>query len=279
VPGGRVNLDGHKKMETLSRQEIAEVLALLARQRTKAQTDLSNAVIAAGRAASSLKGVARTLARLFDHTLLRPETNRSGIEQCCREARQYGVAVACVNPVWVPLAASLLAGSAVRVGTVAGFPLGASVTSIKRAEAWEALRAGAQEIDMVLNIGALRSGDLERVESDIRGVVEVCHKAGATAKVILETTLLSDEEKVAACRIAVRAGADFVKTSTGFGAVGATAHDVRLMREAVGPEVGVKAAGGIRTLADTLTLLEAGASRLGTSATVPILEEAVRLAI
>jgi deoxyribose-phosphate aldolase len=266
-------------MTILNRRKIAEVLAALARGPAKAQTGLSAAAIEAGPEASSPNGAVRTLARLFDHTLLRPETNRSGIEQCCREARQYGVAVACVNPVWVPLAASLLAGSPVRVGTVAGFPLGASVTSIKRAEAWEALRAGAQEIDMVLNIGALKSGDLERVESDIRGVVEVCHEAGATLKVILETAVLSDEEKVAACRIAVRAGADFVKTSTGFAPVGATVHDVRLMRETVGPDVGVKAAGGIRTLADTLTMLEAGANRLGTSATVAILEEAARLAV
>jgi deoxyribose-phosphate aldolase len=279
VPGGRVDLGGHKKMGVLNRQEIAEILAALKRRRAKAQTDLSTAVIEAWPEAVSPNPAVQRLARLLDHTLLRPEADRSGIEQCCREARQYGVAAVFVNPMWVPVAARLLAASEVRVGTVAGFPLGASVTSIKRVEAWEAIHAGAQEIDMVLNIGALKSGDLERAESDIRGVVEVCHEAGATLKVILETALLSDEEKVASCRIAVRAGADFVKTSTGFAPAGATVHDVRLMRETVGPDVGVKAAGGIRTLADTLTMLEAGANRLGSSATVAILEEAARLAI
>ena len=168
-------------------------------------------------------------------------------------------------------------GSPVKVATVVGFPFGATLTVAKRAEAEAAILAGAQEIDMVMNISAMKSGDLDRVESDIRGVVEVCHQAGVLLKVILENAYLSDEEKVAACRIAQRAGADYVKTSTGLAPAGATEGDVRLMRQTVGPAMGVKAAGGIRTLADALRFLAAGADRLGTSAAKVILEEAARL--
>lgn len=266
------------KTVILNRQEIAGVLEALSRGLAKGSARPLAAAVETGREEGSPELPARMLARLFDHTLLRPEVGRAQIEKWCHEGRQFGVAAVYVNPVWVPVAARLLSGSGVRVGTVSGFPLGASTTEIKRAEAWEAIRAGAQEIDMVLNVGALKSGELERAEGDIRGVVEVCHEAGATLKVILETALLSEEEKVAACRIAVRAGADFVKTSTGFGPAGATTHNVHLMRETVGPDVGVKASGGIRTLADALTMLEAGANRLGTSATVTILAEAARLA-
>ena len=221
----------------------------------------------------------RKLAGLLDHTLLRPEATRSQVEQLCREALRFGFAVACVNPAWVPLASGILKGSDVRVGTVAGFPLGASTTFQKRAEAWTAIFAGAREIDMVMDIGAMKSGELERVESDIRGVVEVCREGGAIVKVILENAYLTEEEKLAACRIAEKVGADFVKTSTGFGPSGATEADVRLMRQTVGPTVGVKAAGGIRTLADTLRMLEAGANRLGTSASVAIWQEAASLRV
>jgi len=219
----------------------------------------------------------RKLSGFIDHTLLRPDATQIQVERLCHEALRFGFAVACVNPVWVPLAARMLHGSDVRVGTVAGFPLGASTTTQKRTEAWTTICAGAQEIDMVMNIGAMKSGDPDRVESDVRGVVEVCRENGAVVKVILENAYLTDEEKVAACRVAELAGADFVKTSTGFGPSGATQADVRLMRQTVSPAVGVKAAGGIRTLTDALRMLEAGANRLGTSAGVAILQEAAGL--
>lgn len=219
----------------------------------------------------------RKLATLIDHTLLRPEATRTPIEQLTNEALLMGFAAVCVNPTWVPLVAERLRGSGVKVATVVGFPFGATLTSAKRAEAQAALCAGADEIDMVMNIGAMRSGDLERVESDVRGVVEVCHPGGALVKVILENAFLSDKEKVTASQIVKKAGADYVKTSTGFGPSGATVADVRLMREAVGPAMGVKAAGGIRTLADVLRLLEAGATRIGASASVSILAEAARI--
>lgn len=216
----------------------------------------------------------RALARLMDHTLLRPQASRAQIEQLADDARQWCFGTICVNPVWVPLASEKLRGSGVKVAAVVGFPLGATLTSVKRAEAQAVILAGAEEVDMVMNIGAMRSGDLEAVENDIRGVVEICHAGGAILKVILENAYLSDLEKVEACRIVKKAGADYVKTSTGFAPTGATAEDVRLMRETVGPEMGVKAAGGIRNLADAVTMLAAGATRLGTSASIAILDEA-----
>ncbi len=219
----------------------------------------------------------RELAALMDHTLLRPEATRTQIERLCDEALQVGFAAVCVNPAWVPLAAQKLSGSKVIVASVAGFPFGATSTHAKRAEAEAAMLAGAREIDMVMNVGVMKSGDLGLAESDIRGVVEVCHAAGATVKVILENAYLTEREKAAACQIAKRAGADFVKTSTGFGPSGATEADVRLMRQTVGPELGVKAAGGIRTLADALRMLQAGATRLGTSQSLAILAEAAAL--
>ena len=219
----------------------------------------------------------RALASLIDHTLLRPEATRAQVEQLCDEALQAGFAAVCVNPAWAPVAAQRVRSSGVRVATVVGFPFGATSTVAKRAEAEAAILAGAQEVDMVMNVGAMRSGDLERVEYDIRGVVELCHAAGVIVKVILENAYLTDAEKVAACEIAKRAGADFVKTSTGFGPHGATEADVRLMRQAVGPAMGVKAAGGIRTLSDALRMLQAGATRLGTSASLSILAEAAEL--
>lgn len=218
----------------------------------------------------------RKLAALIDHTLLRPEATRDQVRRLCDEALQGGFAAACVNPCWVPLAAEKLRGSEVKVATVAGFPLGATSTAGKRAEAQAAILDGAQEIDMVMNVGAMKSGDLWRVEDDLHGVVEVCHAAAVIVKVILENAYLSDDEKVAACEIAKRVGADFVKTSTGFGPSGATETDVRLMRQTVGKEMGVKAAGGIRTLSDAQRFLEAGANRLGTSSGVSILAEAAR---
>jgi deoxyribose-phosphate aldolase len=214
------------------------------------------------------------IASLIDHTMLRPEATRADIVKLCGEARQYGFATVCINPYWVPLAASELAGTAVKVCTVAGFPLGATSTEAKVAEAAAALRAGAREIDMVINVGALRSGDLDTVKMDIQAVARVCHDAGAIVKVILETALLDDAQKTSACGLAQAAGADFVKTSTGFGPAGATVQDIVLMRHAVGPRMGVKAAGGIRTLDDFRAMVAAGASRVGASASVKIVEAA-----
>jgi deoxyribose-phosphate aldolase len=211
---------------------------------------------------------------MIDHTLLKPDATRADIVRLCREARQFGFASVCVNPYWVPLAASELAGSRVRVCTVAGFPLGASSASMKRAEAEEALGQGAHEVDMVINVGALRSGEYEVVECEIRLVAGACHRAGALVKTILETAFLDDRQKAVACVIAKMAGADFVKTSTGFGPAGATVEDVALMRMVVGPEMGVKAAGGVRTLEDFRRMVAAGATRIGASASVKIAEAA-----
>jgi len=216
------------------------------------------------------------IAALIDHTMLRPETTRADIIKLCAEARQYGFATVCINPYWVPLAASELAGTPVKVCTVAGFPLGATSTESKVAESTAALRAGAREVDMVINVGALRSGDVDTVKLDIQAVTQVCHDAGAIVKVILETALLDDAQKVTACKLAQAAGADFVKTSTGFGPAGATVQDVTLMRHTVGPDMGVKAAGGIRTLDDFRAMVAAGANRIGASASVKIVEAAGR---
>lgn len=223
------------------------------------------------------KGNARaTIARIIDHTLLKPEATETDIARVCEEARQFGFASVCVNPYWVPAAAHLLDRSPVKVCTVAGFPLGANTTPIKVAETAAAIRCGAQEIDMVLNVGALRGGDELTVGNDIAAVVAEAHANGAIVKVILETALLTDDQKVAACRIAKQAGADFVKTSTGFGPGGATPTDVALMRRTVGPDTGVKAAGGIRTLEDVQKMVTAGATRIGASASVKIVESIAR---
>jgi deoxyribose-phosphate aldolase len=215
---------------------------------------------------------ASSIASLIDHTLLRPEATRVDILQLCREAREYEFASVCVNPYWVPLAAAELAASQVKVCTVVGFPLGATSTEAKVAETEAALAAAAQEIDMVQNIGALRGGDRQAVQQDIEAVVMVAHRAGAIVKVILETALLDDDQKTAACLLAKAAGADFVKTSTGFGPSGATVHDVELMRRTVGPVMGVKASGGVRTLDDLNKMVAAGATRIGASASVKIVE-------
>ncbi|GEM_PF-2819 len=222
----------------------------------------------------SITGFPAEIARLIDHTLLRPEASREQVVQLCAEARQYGFASVCVNACWVPVSAWELNGSPVKVCTVVGFPLGATLTSAKIFETEEAIRLGAQEIDMVMNVGALKSCEFERVEQDVRGVVESCHQGGAICKVILECALLTDEEKVKACCLAQSAGADFVKTSTGFSTSGATAHDVELMRLAVGAGMGVKAAGGIRSYDDLKAMLSAGATRIGASASVKILQQA-----
>lgn len=223
-------------------------------------------------ACDTLTAIDPAIAGLIDHTLLRADATRDDIVKICREAGKYNFASVCINPYWVPLAVAELAGSAVKVCTVVGFPLGATSTEAKVAETEAALRVGAEEIDMVQNVGALRSGDFDAVKSDIAAVVEAAHRAGAIVKVILETALLDDNQKVMASMLAKMARADFVKTSTGFGPSGATAHDVELMRLAVGPEMGVKASGGIRTLDDLKKMAAAGATRIGASASVKIVE-------
>jgi len=211
------------------------------------------------------------LSRLIDHTLLKPEVTRDQIVRLCDEARRHGFASVCVNPCHVRLCADLLETSGVAVCTVVGFPLGATSPEVKAFEARRAIQDGATEIDMVINIGALKAGDGELVEREISDIVRVCHGEGAILKVIIETALLSDDEKVTACRLAKAAGADFVKTSTGFGPGGATVEDVAMMRRVVGAEMGVKAAGGIRTRADAEAMIAAGADRIGASASVTII--------
>ncbi len=213
------------------------------------------------------------LSHLIDHTILKPEATKDEIAQICHEARKHGFASVCVNPSYVTLCADLLKGSKVQVCTVVGFPLGATSSEAKAFETQKAIGEGATEVDMVINLGALKSGDYKFVEGDIARIASVCHRAGATLKVIIEAALLTDEEKVDACRLAKAAQADFVKTSTGFGPGGATPQDVALMRQAVGNKMGVKASGGIKTRADAERLIEAGADRLGASASVKIVQE------
>ena len=218
-------------------------------------------------------GSAGTVAAMIDHTLLKPDATRQDIETLCREAAQYEFASVCVNPTWVALCARLLRDSRVKVCSVVGFPLGATTADTKHFETRRAIFDGACEIDMVINIGALKSGDLRVVERDIEGVTAPCREAGAVSKVIIEAALLTDEEKVAACTVAKAAGADFVKTSTGFGPGGATAHDVTLMRRVVGADMGIKAAGGVRDLEGLKAMVAAGATRIGASAGVRIVQE------
>src|ERR1700704_892784 len=213
-------------------------------------------------------------AGLIDHTLLKPEASRDEIRKLCQEAARFGFASVCINPWNVPLAAEMLRGTSVKVCTVVGFPLGATLPQVKIHEAEEAIKVGAQEIDMVMNIGALKSGQDDVVESDIRGVVEASHRGGAICKVILETALLTIEEKVRGSAATKRAGADFVKTSTGFSTAGATAEDVALVRAVVGSEIGVKAAGGVRSFEDLKKMVCAGATRIGASASVKIMKQA-----
>ncbi len=211
-----------------------------------------------------------SLNKLIDHTILKPETVQSQVEVICEEARAYDFASVCINPTWVALTSQLLAGSDVKVCTVIGFPLGANTPEVKAFETKNAIDNGAQEIDMVINIGAAKAGDFELVERDIRAVVEAAN--GTLVKVIIETCLLTDEEKVKACLASVAAGADYVKTSTGFSTGGATVEDVKLMRETVGPDIGVKASGGVRSYADMEAMVEAGATRIGTSSGVLLMQ-------
>src|ERR1041385_3517673 len=212
------------------------------------------------------------IAKMIDHTLLKPDATQQEIAQLCFEARKYGFASVCVNPTWVSLCAELLKGSPVKVCTVIGFPLGATSSESKAFETETAIRQGATEIDMVINIGALKARDLETVARDIRGVVNVAHAHNIIVKVIIETVLLTDEEKTIASLMAKEAGADFVKTSTGFAGGSATVHDVELMRRTVGPQMGVKASGGVRTFEDAASMIKAGATRIGASAGLKILQ-------
>jgi len=218
----------------------------------------------------------KQLAAIIDHTLLKPEAANADVERACRESVEHGFGCVMLNPTHVALASSLLSGQRVKVGSVVGFPFGATTTAAKRYEALEAIKLGAQEIDMVINIGALKSGDRARVEADIRGLVDLTHDNGALLKITIETGLLSLEEKILACQLALAAGADFVKSSTGFSAGGAVAADISLMRGVAGDKMGVKASGGIRTLADARAMIEAGANRIGTSSGPAIVEAARR---
>ncbi len=214
------------------------------------------------------------LAKLIDHTLLKPDATKDDIKRLCEEAKKYGFWSVCVNPAYVSLATEILAETDVKVCSVVGFPLGANAPEVKALEAESAVNDGASEVDMVINIGALKSGDYEFAKEDIRKVVERAKaRRDTVVKVIIETGLLTEDEKVLACRLVKESGADFVKTSTGFNAPGATVHDVKLMRSVVGSDFGVKASGGIRTYRDAAKLVEAGANRIGTSSGIAIIEE------
>ncbi len=277
-----------KTLERIIEQVTHQVMILVQREQ---EGDLSAQDLSAGnyfdrvqpfvnagadRLASTL-GIAPTdgrVSHMIDHTLLKPDATQDQVAQLCYEAKKHTFASVCVNPSYVKLCADLLKDTDVLVCTVIGFPLGATSTESKAFEAQKALRDGATEVDMVINVGGLKSRDYELVEQDIAAVARAVHAGGAILKVIIEAALLTDEEKVAACQLAKVAGADFVKTSTGFGPGGATAEDVALMRRVVGSGMGVKASGGIRTYADVKKMIAAGASRIGASASVKIAQEA-----
>lgn len=214
--------------------------------------------------------MSKNYASYIDHTLLKPEATEDQIKKICAEAKEFGFASVCVNPTWVSVAAAELKGATSKVCTVIGFPLGASTSATKAFETKDAIANGAEEIDMVINIGAVKSGQYDAVENDIKAVVDAAD--GTLVKVIIETCLLTDEEKVKACELSVAAGADFVKTSTGFSTGGATAEDVALMRKTVGPTIGVKASGGVRSLEELEKMLNAGATRIGASSGVKIMK-------
>ncbi|MGE8206195.1 deoxyribose-phosphate aldolase [Heyndrickxia sp. NPDC080065] len=213
----------------------------------------------------------KNIAKMIDHTLLKPEATKPQVQTLCEEAKEYSFASVCVNPTWVSFAAEMLKDTDVKVCTVIGFPLGASTPETKAFETKNAIENGATEVDMVINIGALKSGDFELVEKDILAVTNAA-KGKALTKVIIETCLLTEEEKVRACEIAVKAGTDYVKTSTGFSTGGATAEDIALMRKTVGPEIGVKASGGVRSPEDAQSMIDAGATRIGASSGVKIVQ-------
>ena len=253
-----------------------EVLSTLASQYDRCESpEALRQVVGTGADRVAFHGAAADvpidLASYIDHTVLKPETTADQIDQLCAEAEQYHFASVCVNPSWVKRAAGHLRGTDVKVCSVIGFPFGATTPEIKAMEARRAIRDGAREVDMVINIGALKSGDHDTVLTDIEKVVDSAHEAGVIVKVILETSLLTDEEKVIGSSLARKAKADYVKTSTGFAGGGATVYDVALMRETVGPDMGVKASGGVRTASDVEDMIAAGATRIGASAGVQII--------
>ena len=263
-------IDRNELIEVVTRQ----VLATLAGQPVDQGLENANQVVANGAARLGYCGagadVPADLAQYIDHTLLRPDACPADIDRLCDEAAEYGFAAVCINPSWVARAKKRLRPSSITVASVVGFPLGANMPEIKAMEARRALRDGAREIDMVINIGALKGGEHDLVRRDIAGVSDACREVGALNKVIIEAAYLSDEEKVIACRLAVAGRAHYVKTSTGFGPGGATVFDVALMREVVGARVGVKAAGGIHTADEVREMITAGATRIGASAGVRI---------
>ncbi len=267
--------------EILEREVLVELITREVLAAIAADSDICDnpeavrQVVANGADRVAFHGVASDVpldvARYIDHTMLKPEATTAEIDQLADEAKEFGFASACVNPIWVKRVADRLRGSDVRTTAVIGFPLGANTPEIKAMETRRALRDGAREVDMVINVGALKSGDYDLVRKDIEKVVDAAHEGGAIVKVILETSKLSDEEKVIASAIAKDAKADYVKTSTGFGGGGATVFDVALMRETVGPDMGVKASGGVRTAEEVEDMIAAGATRIGASAGVQII--------
>ena len=264
-------IDRNELIEVVTRQ----VLATLAGHPVDQGLENANQVVANGAARLGYCGagadVPKDLAQYIDHTLLRPDASPEDIDRLCDEAVEYGFAAVCINPSWVARAKKRLRPNGITVASVVGFPLGANTPEIKAMEARRALRDGAREIDMVINIGALKGGEHDLVRRDIAGVSDACREVGALNKVIIEAAYLSDEEKVIACRLAVTGRAHYVKTSTGFGPGGATVFDVALMREVVGAKVGVKAAGGIHTADEVREMITAGATRIGASAGVRII--------
>ena len=263
-------IDRNELIEVVTRQ----VLATLAGQHTDQGLENAPQVVASGAARIGYCGngadVPQGLAEYIDHTLLRPDASPDEIDRLCDEAIEYSFAAVCINPCWVARASRRLRAARITVASVVGFPLGANTPEIKAMETRRALRDGAREIDMVINVGALKGGEHELVQKDIAGVSDACSEVGALNKVIIETAFLTDEEKVIACRLAKAARAHYVKTSTGFGPGGATVFDVALMREVVGEKMGVKAAGGIHTAAEVREMITAGATRIGASAGVRI---------
>jgi len=263
-------IDRTELIEVVTRQ----VLATLAGEHTDQGLENAQPLVDSGAERIGYCGngadVPKPLASYIDHTLLRPDASPADIDLLCDEAAEYGFAAVCINPTWVARAKRRLSGAGVMVASVVGFPLGANTPEIKAMEARRALRDGAREIDMVINIGALKGGEHDLVRRDIAGVSDACREVGALNKVIIEAAYLSDEEKVIACRLAVAGRADYVKTSTGFGPGGATVFDVALMREVVGEKMGVKAAGGIHTADEVREMITAGATRIGASAGVRI---------
>jgi deoxyribose-phosphate aldolase len=269
------DIDRNQLVELVTREVLS---ALAERADILSNPEKLRQVVANGADRVSFHGDARDvpidLAKYIDHTLLKPDATAAEIDELCDEALEYGFASVCINLTWVKRAAERLRGSSVKVCAVIGFPLGATTPDIKAFEARKALRDGAREVDMVINIGALKSGMYDLVRTDIERVVDAAHESGAICKVILETVLLTDEEKVIASSLSKQAKADFVKTSTGFAGGGATVYDVALMRETVGPDMGVKASGGVRTLEDAEDMIAAGATRIGASAGVQIVSGA-----